>query len=148
MNPLPRASDRMTRALGALTGLDDRLQAVVGYLTDPLGSPVPAVEDRLRLVRAVHDALPTTPDLVLVLTSLSTDRAQAVRRAAVQALEDTDLALGQGSAAEAQPAAGRQGLGIEAQPAAGRQGLAALESQGLGAALRVAPLTQIGRAHV
>ena len=146
MNPLPRASDRMTRALGALTGLDDRLQAVVGYLTDPLGSPVPAVEDRLRLVRAVHDALPTTPDLVLVLTSLSTDRAQAVRRAAVQALEDTDLALGQGSAAEAQPAAGRQGLGIEAQPAAGRQGLAALESQGLGAALRVAPLTRAAEA--
>ena len=133
MNPLPRASDRMTRALGALTGLDDRLQAVVGYLTDPLGSPVPAVEDRLRLVRAVHDALPTTPDLVLVLTSLSTDRAQAVRRAAVQALEDTDLALGQGSAAEAQPAAGRQGL-------------AALESQGLGAALRVAPLTRAAEA--
>ncbi|AVM63040.1 DUF4132 domain-containing protein [Actinomyces sp. oral taxon 897] len=123
----------MTRALGALTGLDDRLQAVVGYLTDPLGSPVPAVEDRLRLVRAVHDALPTTPDLVLVLTSLSTDRAQAVRRAAVQALEDTDLALGQGSAAEAQPAAGRQGL-------------AALESQGLGAALRVAPLTRAAEA--
>ena len=80
MSPLPR-TDRMTRALGALTGLDDKLQAVVGYLTDPLGSPVPAVEDRLRLVRAVHDALPTTPDLVLVLTSLSTDRAQAVRRA-------------------------------------------------------------------
>ena len=133
MNPLPRASDRMTRALGALTGLDDRLQVVVGYLTDPLGSPVPAVEDRLRLVRAVHDALPTTPDLVLVLTSLSTDRAQAVRRAAVQALEDTDLALGQGSAAEAQPAAGRQGL-------------AALESQGLGAALRVAPLTRAAEA--
>ena len=141
MSPLPRASDRMTRALGALTGLDDKLQAVVGYLTDPLGSPVPAVEDRLRLVRAVHDALPTTPDLVLVLTSLSTDRAQAVRRAAVQALEDTGPALGQGPAAEAQPAAGRQGLGIEAQPAAGRQELAALGSQGLGAALRVAPLT-------
>ncbi len=133
MNPLPRA-DRMTRALGALTGLDDKLQAVVGYLTDPLGSPVPAVEDRLRLVRAVHDALPTTPDLVLVLTSLSTDRAQAVRRAAVQALEDTD------------PALGSQGLGAEAQPAAGSQGLAALESQGLGAALRVAPLTRAAEA--
>ena len=147
MNPLPRASDRMTRALGALTGLDDRLQVVVGYLTDPLGSPVPAVEDRLRLVRAVHDALPTAPDLVLVLTSLSTDRAQAVRRAAVQALEDTDPALGsQGLGAEAQAAAGRQGLGIEAQPAAGRQGLAALESQGLGAALRVAPLTRAAEA--
>ena len=132
MSPLPR-TDRMTRALGALTGLDDKLQAVVGYLTDPLGSPVPAVEDRLRLVRAVHDALPTTPDLVLVLTSLSTDRAQAVRRAAVQALEDTDLALGQGPAAEAQPAAGRQGP-------------AALGSQGLGAALRVAPLTRAAEA--
>ena len=133
MSPLPRA-DRMTRALGALTGLDDKLQAVVGYLTDPLGSPVPAVEDRLRLVRAVHDALPTTPDLVLVLTSLSTDRAQAVRRAAVQALEDTD------------PAAGSQGPAAEAQPAAGSQGLAALESQGLGAALRVAPLTRAAEA--
>ena len=132
MSPLPR-TDRMTRALGALTGLDDKLQAVVGYLTDPLGSPVPAVEDRLRLVRAVHDALPTAPDLVLVLTSLSTDRAQAVRRAAVQALEDTDLALGQGPAAEAQPAAGRQGP-------------AALGSQGLGAALRVAPLTRAAEA--
>ena len=46
----------------------------------------------------------------------------------------------------AQPAAGRQGLGIEAQPAAGRQGLAALESQGLGAALRVAPLTRAAEA--
>ena len=133
MSPLPRA-DRMTRALGALTGLDDKLQAVVGYLTDPLGSPVPAVEDRLRLVRAVHDALPTAPDLVLVLTSLSTDRAQAVRRAAVQALEDTD------------PAAGSQGPAAEAQPAAGSQGLAALESQGLGAALRVAPLTRAAEA--
>lgn len=133
MSPLPRA-DRMARALGALTGLDDKLQAVVGYLTDPLGSPVPAVEDRLRLVRAVHDALPTTPDLVLVLTSLSTDRAQAVRRAAVQALEDTD------------PAAGSQGPAAEAQPAAGSQGLAALESQGLGAALRVAPLTRAAEA--
>ena len=121
MNPLPRASDRMTRALGALTGLDDRLQVVVGYLTDPLGSPVPAVEDRLRLVRAVHDALSTTPDLVLVLTSLSTDRAQAVRRAAVQALEDTD-------------------------PALGSQGPAVLGSQGLGAALRVAPLTRAAEA--
>ena len=120
MNPLPRA-DRMTRALGALTGLDDRLQVVVGYLTDPLGSPVPAVEDRLRLVRAVHDALSTTPDLVLVLTSLSTDRAQAVRRAAVQALEDTD-------------------------PALGSQGPAVLGSQGLGAALRVAPLTRAAEA--
>ena len=120
MSPLPR-TDRMTRALRALTGLDDKLQAVVGYLTDPLGSPVPAVEDRLRLVRAVHDALPTTPDLVLVLTSLSTDRAQAVRRAAVQALEDTD-------------------------PAAGSQGLGALGSQGLGAALRVAPLTRAAEA--
>ena len=158
MSPLPR-TDRMTRALRALTGLDDKLQAVVGYLTDPLGSPVPAVEDRLRLVRAVHDALPTTPDLVLVLTSLSTDRAQAVRRAAVQALEDTDLALGQGPAAEAQPAAGRQepaaeaqaaagsqGPAAEAQPAAGSQGLGALGSQGLGAALRVAPLTRAAEA--
>ena len=132
MSPLPRA-DRMARALGALTGLDDKLQAVVGYLTDPLGSPVPAVEDRLRLVRAVHDALPTTPDLVLVLASLSTDRAQAVRRAAVQALEDTDLALGQGPAAAVQPAAGSQGP-------------AALGSQGLGAALRVAPLTRAAEA--
>nr|WP_246742278.1 DUF4132 domain-containing protein [Actinomyces sp. HMT897] len=136
---------------------------VVGYLTDPLGSPVPAVEDRLRLVRAVHDALPTTPNLVLVLASLSTDRAQAVRRAAVQALEDTDPALGsQGLGAEAQAAAGSQGpavlgsqgLGAEAQPAAGRQRLgalgsqelAALGSQGLGAALRVAPLTRAAEA--
>ena|GEM_PF-1642590 len=141
MSPLPR-TDRMTRALRALTGLDDEFQAVVGYLTDPLGSPVPAVEDRLRLVRAVHDALPTTPDLVLVLTSLSTDRAQAVRRAAVQALEDTDPAAGsQGPAAEAQPAAGRQRLG-----ALGSQELAALGSQGLGAALRVAPLTRAAEA--
>ena len=141
MSPLPR-TDRMTRALGALTGLDDKLQAVVGYLTDPLGSPVPAVEDRLRLVRAVHDALPTAPDLVLVLTSLSTDRAQAVRRAAVQALEDTGPALGsQGLAA-----LGPQGLGAAVQPAAGRQELAALESQGLGAALRVAPLTRAAEA--
>lgn len=133
MSPLPR-TDRMTRALRALTGLDDKLQAVVGYLTDPLGSPVPAVEDRLRLVRTVHDALPTTPDLVLVLTSLSTDRAQAVRRAAVQALEDTD------------PALGSQGPAAEAQTAAGRQELAALGSQGLGAALRVAPLTRAAEA--
>ena len=133
MSPLPR-TDRMTRALGALTGLDDKLQAVVGYLTDPLGSPVPAVEDRLRLVRAVHDALPTTPDLVLVLTSLSTDRAQAVRRAAVQALEDTG------------PALGSQGPAAEAQTAAGRPELAALGSQGLGAALRVAPLTRAAEA--
>ena len=133
MSPLPR-TDRMTRALRALTGLDDEFQAVVGYLTDPLGSPVPAVEDRLRLVRAVHDALPTTPDLVLVLTSLSTDRAQAVRRAAVQALEDTG------------PALGSQGPAAEAQTAAGRQELAALGSQGLGAALRVAPLTRAAEA--
>ena len=146
MSPLPR-TDRMTRALRALTGLDDEFQAVVGYLTDPLGSPVPAVEDRLRLVRAVHDALPTTPDLVLVLTSLSTDRAQAVRRAAVQALEDTGPALGsQGPAAEAQTAAGSQGPAAEAQTAAGSQGLGALGSQGLGAALRVAPLTRAAEA--
>lgn len=82
-------TDRMTRALESLDDLDDALRQVVsGYLVDPSDSPTPTIGDRLALVRSAQDALPSAPDLILVLTALSVDRAQAVRRAAAQALGD------------------------------------------------------------
>jgi len=77
----------MTRALESLDDLDDALRQVVsGYLVDPSDSPTPTIGDRLALVRSAQDALPSAPDLILVLTALSVDRAQEVRRAAAQAL--------------------------------------------------------------
>lgn len=98
-------TDRMTRALEALDDLDDGLRQVVsGYLVDPSDSPTPTIRDRLALVRTAQEALPSAPDLVLVLTALSVDRAQAVRRAAAQALGDV------GSAAPSTPDICRRGL--------------------------------------
>ena len=87
-------TDRMTRALETLDDLDDGLRQVVsGYLVDPSDSPTPTIGDRLALVRTAQEALPSDPDLVLVLTALSVDRAQAVRRAAAQALGDVGTAV-------------------------------------------------------
>ena len=87
-------TDRMTRALVALTDLDDALRQVsTGYLVDPADSPAPTIEDRLVLIRTAHEALPAVPDAALVLTSLSVDRAQAIRRAAAQALSGTEPGL-------------------------------------------------------
>ena len=98
-------TDRMTRALEALDDLDNGLRQVVsGYLVDPSDSPTPTIGDRLALVRSAQDALPSAPDLVLVLTALSVDRAQAVRRAAAQALGDV------GSAVPSAPDICRRGL--------------------------------------
>ena len=98
-------TDRMTRALEALDDLDDALRQVVsGYLVDPSDSPTPTIGDRLALVRSAQDALPSAPDLVLVLTALSVDRAQEVRRAAAQALGEV------GSAAPSTPDICRRGL--------------------------------------
>ena len=100
-------TDRMTRALESLDDLDDALRQVVsGYLVDPSDSPTPTIGDRLALVRSAQDALPSAPDLILVLTALSVDRAQAVRRAAAQALGGggggkDDLAQGGGQNPEA-----------------------------------------------
>ena len=98
-------TDRMTRALEALDDLDDGLRQVVsGYLVDPSDSPTPTIGDRLALVRTAQEALPSAPDLVLVLTALSVDRAQEVRRAAAQALGEV------GSAAPSTPDICRRGL--------------------------------------
>ena len=98
-------TDRMTRALESLDDLDDALRQVVsGYLVDPSDSPTPTIGDRLALVRSAQDALPSAPDLILVLTALSVDRAQAVRRAAAQALGDV------GSAVPSAPDICRRGL--------------------------------------
>ena len=98
-------TDRMTRALESLDDLDDALRQVVsGYLVDPSDSPTPTIGDRLALVRTAQEALPSAPDLVLVLTALSVDRAQEVRRAAAQALGEV------GSAAPSTPDICRRGL--------------------------------------
>lgn len=98
-------TDRMTRALESLDDLDDALRQVVsGYLVDPSDSPTPTIGDRLALVRTAQEALPSAPDLVLVLTALSVDRAQEVRRAAAQALGDV------GSAVPSAPDICRRGL--------------------------------------
>ena len=98
-------TDRMTRALESLDDLDDALRQVVsGYLVDPSDSPTPTIGDRLALVRSAQDALPSAPDLILVLTALSVDRAQEVRRAAAQALGEV------GSAAPSTPDICRRGL--------------------------------------
>ena len=98
-------TDRMTRALESLDDLDDALRQVVsGYLVDPSDSPTPTIGDRLALVRTAQEALPSAPDLVLVLAALSVDRAQEVRRAAAQALGEV------GSAAPSTPDICRRGL--------------------------------------
>ena len=98
-------TDRMTRALESLDDLDDALRQVVsGYLVDPSDSPTPTIGDRLALVRTAQETLPSAPDLILVLTALSVDRAQEVRRAAAQALGEV------GSAAPSTPDICRRGL--------------------------------------